>query len=111
MLFYVENTDKPSRIYVNKIENRILFKIKTGYYLELLTPETVKLDVSTKSKITKDSNDENVPHLEITEVVLVHCNIPDNDYQQDSRVLYIFVPSKPFGSLLEISPTNFMVVY
>ena len=45
-------------------------------------------------------------HLEITEVVLVHCNIVNNDYQQDSRVLYTFVPIKPFGSLLEISPTN-----
>ena len=58
------------------------------------------------NKITKDKNGENVPHLEITEVVLVHCNIVNNDYQQDSRVLYIFVPNKPFGSLLEISPTN-----
>ena len=47
-----------------------------------------------------------VPHLEITEVVLVHCNIVDNDYQQDLRVLYTFVPNKPFGSLLEISPKN-----
>ena len=47
-----------------------------------------------------------MPHLEITEVVLVHCNIVNNDYQQDSRVLYAFVPNKPFGSLLEISPTN-----
>ena len=61
---------------------------------------------STENKITKDKNDENMPHLEITEVVLVHCDIVDNDYQQDSRVLYSFVPNKPFGSLLEISPTN-----
>ena len=61
---------------------------------------------STKNKIAKDKNDENVPHLEITEVVLVHCGIVNNDYQQDSRVLYTFVPNKPFGSLLEISPTN-----
>ena len=60
----------------------------------------------TENKITKDKNSENAPHLEITEVVLVHCNIVNNDYQQDSRVLYTFVPSKPFGSLLEISPTN-----
>ena len=57
-------------------------------------------------KIAKDKNGENVPHLEITEVVLVHCNIVNNDYQQDSRVLYTFVPNKPFGSLLEISPIN-----
>ena len=61
---------------------------------------------STKNKITKDKNGENVPHLEITEVILVHCNIVNNDYQQDSRVLYKFVPNKPFGSLLEISPSN-----
>ena len=61
---------------------------------------------STEDKITKDKNDENMPHLEITEVVLVHCDIVNNDYQQDSRVLYSFVPNKPFGSLLEISPTN-----
>ena len=102
-----EKIDDPSiRLYVNKIENRITFKIKTGYYLELLTPETMKLLGSTENKITKDKNGENVPHLEITEVVLVHCNIVNNDYQQESRVLYTFVPNKPFGSLLEISPKN-----
>ena len=66
----------------------------------------MKLLGSTESKITKDKNGENVPHLEITEVVLVHCNIVNNDYQQDSRVLYTFVPNKLFGSLLEISPKN-----
>ena len=102
-----KDIDKPSvHIYVNKIENRVTFKIKNGYSLELLTPETMKLLGSTKNKITKDKNGENVPHLEITEVILVHCNIVNNDYQQDSRVLYTFVPNKPFGSLLEISPTN-----
>ena len=61
---------------------------------------------STKKKITKNKNGEYVPHLEITEVVLVQYNIVNNDYQQDSRVLYTFVPNKPFGTLLEISPTN-----
>ena len=66
----------------------------------------MKLIGSIKSKITKYKNAENVPHIEINEEVLVHCNIVDNDYQQDSRVLYTFVPNKPFGSLLEISPTN-----
>ena len=66
----------------------------------------MKLLGSTKNKTTKDKNGENVPHLEITEVVLVHCNIVNNDYQQDSRVLYTFVPNKPFGSLLKICPTN-----
>ena len=102
-----ESIDKPPiQIYVNKIENRVTFKIKNGYSLELLTPETMKLLGSTKNKITKDKNSENVPHLEITEVVLVHCNIVNNDYQQNSRALYTFVPNKPFGSLLEISPIN-----
>ena len=81
------------KIYVNKIENRITFKIKTGYCLELLTPETIKLLGSTENKIIKDKNGENVPHLEFTEVVLVHCNIVNNDYQHDSRVLYTFVPN------------------
>ena len=90
-------------IYVNKIENRITFEIKTGYYLELLTPETMKLIGCTKKKITKDENGENVPHLEITEVILVHCNIFNNDYQQDSRVLYTFVPNRSFGQLLDMS--------
>ena len=61
---------------------------------------------STENKITKDKNGENVPHLEITKVLLVHCNVVDNDCQQDSRVLYTFVPNKPFGSLLQISPGN-----
>ena len=66
----------------------------------------MKLLGSTKNKITKDKNGENVPHFEITEVVLVHGNIVIDDYQQDSRVLYTFVPNKTFGSLLKISPTN-----
>ena len=91
-------------MYINRIENRITFKIKSRYYLELLTPETMKLLGSTK--ITKNKNGENVPHLEVVELVLVHCNLVNNDYQQDSRILFTFVPNKTFGSLLEISPTN-----
>ena len=66
----------------------------------------IKLLGSTKSKIIKDVNDENVPNLEITEVVLVHFNIVNNDSQQDSRVLYTIVPDKSFGQLLDISPKN-----
>ena len=104
---HIENIDNPSIIiYLNKIENRIIFKIKKGYYLELLTSETMKLLRSTKRKITGDKNGGNVPYLEITEVVLAHTNIVNNDYQQDLRVLYTFVLNKPFGSLLEISPRN-----
>ena len=102
-----ESVDNPSiRIYVNKIENRITFKIKNGYYLELLTPETMKLLGSAENKTTKDKNGENVSHLEIVELVLVHCDLVNNDYQQDSRILFTLVPNKAFGSLLEISPTN-----
>ena len=98
-----ENIDNPSiKIYVNKIEKRITFKIKNGYYLELLTTETMKLLGSAESKTNKDKNGENVLRLEITELVLVHCNLVNSDYQQDSRILYTFVPNKPFGSLLEI---------
>ena len=68
-----ENVNNSSiRIYVNKIENRLTFKIKNGYYLKLLTPETMKLLGSTESKIIKDKNGENVSHLEITELGLVH---------------------------------------
>ena len=68
----------------------------------------MKLLAGTKNKITKDKNGENVPHLEITEVVLIQFNTVNSDYQRDSRVLYTFVPNKPFGILLEIAPTNFI---
>ena len=74
------------KIYINRIENRITFEVKTRYYLELLTPETLKLLGSTKSKITKDENGKNVHYIEITEVVLIHCNVVNNSYHQNSRV-------------------------
>ena len=96
------------RIYVKKIENRITFKLKTGYYLETATRETMKLLRSTKIKITKDENCEVVRYLEITEVVLIHCNIVNNYCQKNSRVLETFVPNKSFGQLLQISPKNFI---
>ena len=106
-----EKTVNPSiRIFINKIENKIAFKIKTGYYLGILTPETMKLLGSTISKITKDENGENVPYLEITEVVLIHCNVVNNSYQQNSRTLYTFVPNKSIGQLLDISPKNFHIL-
>ena len=66
----------------------------------------MKLLGSTESKITKDKNGENVPHLEIAELVLIHCNIVNDNYQKNSRILYTFVPNKPFDSSLEISPPN-----
>ena len=102
-----ENANNPKfRIFTNRIENKITFKIESAYYLELLTPETMKLLGSAENKITKDKNGENVSHLEVLELVLVHCNIVNNYYQQNSRILYTFVPNKKFGSLLEISATN-----
>ena len=70
-------------------------------------PKMMKLLEITKSKITKDKNGENVPHFKITKVASVHCNIVNNDYQQDLRVLYEFIPNKSFGQLLDISPKNF----
>ena len=78
-------------------------KIETGYYDELLKPETMTFHGNTKSKVTNDKNSENMPHLEITAVVLIHCNIVNNDHQQGSRVLCIFIPNKSFGQLLHIS--------
>ena len=83
-----EKIDNPSiRIYVNKIENRITFKIKTGYYLQLLTPEIMKILRSIENKRTKDKVGENEQHLDIPEVVLVHFITVNNDYQRDSRGL------------------------
>ena len=90
-------TDNPLiKIYVNKIENRGTFNIKTGNYLKFLTSETWILPESPKNKIAEDENGENVPHLENNEVVIVHCNFINNDYQHDSRVLYTFVHKKSF---------------
>ena len=94
----------PIQIYPNKIKNRIVFKIKTPYKLELLTPDTMKLLGSTKKDVGKDKDGENIPKLESVEVVLVHINSVKNDYQQTSKVLFVFAPSKQFGQLINISP-------
>ena len=93
----------PILIYANTMNNRIVFKIKSGYKLELLSKETMKLLGSTKD-IDSDKNSENVPRLENVEVVLVHCNLVNNSYQQASRVLFTFVPTKQYGQLISISP-------
>ena len=104
-------TENPSiQIYANKIKNRIVFKIKTGYKLELLTSETTKLLGSTKKIVDEDKNGENVPELESVEVVLVRCNSVKNDYQHASKVLFSFVPNKQFGQLLNISPHVFTMM-
>ena len=85
-------TKNPSiQIYANKIKNRIVFKIKTGCKLELLTPEAMKLLGSIKKVVDKNKNGENVSKLESLEVVLVHCNLAKNDYQHASKVLFSFV--------------------
>ena len=94
----------PILIYANAINNRIVFKIKSGYKLELLSKETMKLLGSTSSIIDADKNSENVPRLENVEVVLVHCNLVNNSYQQHSRALFTFVPTKRYGQLISISP-------
>ena len=80
-----ETVNPSIKIYIKKTKNRITFKIKTGYYLELLASETIKLLGNTKSKTTKNEKGENVPRLEINEVVLTHCNVVNNSYQQNSR--------------------------
>ena len=94
----------PILIYINTINNRIVFKIKSGYKLELLSKETMKLLGSTNDTIDADKNSENVPILENVEVVSVHCNLVNNSYQQHSRVLFTFVPAKQYGQLISISP-------
>ena len=99
-------TFAPVLIYANKISNRIVFKIKTGYKLELLSKETMKLLGRTSNIIDTDKNSENVPRLENVEVVLVHCSLVNNSYQQASRVLFTFVPNKQYGQLISISPNS-----
>ena len=94
----------PMLINANTISNRIVFKIKTGYKLELLSEETMKVLGSKSRIIDADKNSENVPTLENVEVVLVHCNLVNNSYQQHSRVLFTFVPNKQYGQLISISP-------
>ena len=96
--------DAPILIYANTINNRIVFKIKSRYKLELLTKETMKLLGSTKDIIDADKNSENVPKLKNVEVVLVHCNLVNNAYQQHSRVLFTFVPTKQYVQFINISP-------
>ena len=79
---------------MNKIKNRIVFRIKTGYKLEVLSPETVNLLGSTKKYVCQDKDGENVPKLESVEVVLIHCNLINNNFQQASKASFTFVPDK-----------------
>ena len=93
---------------MNKIKNRVVFKIKTGYKLELLTEELMQLLGSSKKVIDKNKDGEIVSRLKTVEVVLEHCNLVSNNYQQSSKVLFTFVPNEQFGQLITItlhSPT------
>ena len=100
----------PILIYANTINTIIVFKINTGYKLELLSKETMNLLGSTEDIIDSDKNSENAPRLENVEVVLVHCILVNNSYQQASRVLFTFVPNIQYGQLISISPNplNFL---
>ena len=93
----------PIQIYPNKIKNRIVFKVKTVCKLELLSPEMIKLLGIAKKDVDKNE-DGDVPKLIFAEVVLVHCNLVNNSYQQASKVLFAFVPNKQFGQLITILP-------
>ena len=100
----LDTDNPPIKIYVNKIKSRIVFKVITRYKLELLTEETMQLLGGSKKVFDKNKNRELVPRLETVEVVLVHCNLLNNNYQQASRVLFAFVPNKQFGQLITITP-------
>ena len=102
--------NRPIQIYPNKTKSRVVFKIKTEYKLELLSPETMKLLGSTKKDVDKDKAGEDVPKLESVEVILVHCNLVNNSYQQASKVLFTFVPNKQFGQLITISPHSLIML-
>ena len=94
----------PMQIYPNDIKNRIVFKIKASYNIKLLTSETMKFLEGAKKNVHKDKGGEDVPKLESVEVVLIHCNLVNNSYQQASKVLLLFVPNKQFRQLITISP-------
>ena len=97
-------------IYVNEINNRIVFKIKSGYKLELLSKETVKLLGSTSNSIDKGKNSELVPKLESVDLVLLHCNVVNNSYQQTFKVLFTFVHNKKYGQLITVSPHSLIML-
>ena len=88
---------------MNKTKNRIVFKIKIHYKLELLSPETMKLLGTTSKGVDRDKDRVDESKLESVEVVLLNCNLVNNNYQQASKVLFTFVPNKQFGQLVSIS--------
>ena len=100
----------PVLIYVNEINNRIVFKIISGYKLRLLSKETMKLLGSSTDAIDGDKNSELVPKLESVDLVLVHCNLVNNSYQQASKVLFTFVPNKKYDQLITVSPETLIML-
>ena len=102
-----KNEDSPILIYPDDVKNRLNFRIKTGYKLELLTKESQNL-LGDGPVIDKDKNSKNVPQLDQVEYVLLHCNIVQNDYLQNSKLLYEFVPDKTFGQLISVKPSVFI---
>ena len=100
----------PVLIYVNEISNRIVFKIKSGYKLELLSKETMRLLGRSADTMDGDKNSELVPKLESVDLVLVHCNLVNNSYQQASKVLFTFVPNKKYGQLITVSPETLIML-
>ena len=96
--------NSPAKIYPDKIKNRIVFRLNSGCKLELFSLETIKLLRRTKKDCVQDKNGEDVPKIESVDVVLVHYNLVDNDYQQACKVLFTFVPNKQFGQLINLSP-------
>ena len=100
----------PVLIYINEINNRIVFKIKLGYKLELLSKETMRSLGSSVDIIDSDKNSELVPKLESVDLVLVHCDLVNNSYQQASKVLFTFVPNKKYGQLITVSPETLIML-
>ena len=100
----------PVLIYVNEINNIIVFKIKSGYKLELLSKETMRLLGSSADTIHSDKNSELVPKLESVDLVLVHCNLVNNSYEQASKVLYTFESNKKYGQLITVSPESLIML-
>ena len=96
----------PIHVYISKINNRLVFKIKDGYKIELQMPETTKLFDRTKTLMDKTKNGEKVPSLEVVEVVLVQCNLVVNQYHQKSEVINTCIPNKSYADLLNVEPSN-----
>ena len=98
------------QIYANKIKNKTVFEIKRSYKLELSFPKTMRLIGSAKKDKDQDKDEEDVPRLESAEVVLVHYNLVNNNYQQASKVIFTFVPNKQFGQLITNGPHSLIVL-